>query len=115
MNEEIKIIVNNIVEAINPIKIILFGSYARGDFTCDSDIDIYIVVNDKEKDLIKLTQDAYRSIMLIDRRDVDIVINNESKYNYNKNNTSFERTIAREGKVIYVEAKQILCSPHRRG
>ena len=39
-----------IVHTYRPDKILLFGSRARGDFTCESDIDI-VVVSDKEKDL----------------------------------------------------------------
>ncbi len=33
-----------LVEAANPEKIILFGSYARGDFTKDSDLDLLVIV-----------------------------------------------------------------------
>jgi predicted nucleotidyltransferase len=33
-----------LVEAAHPAKIILFGSYARGDFTEDSDLDLLMIV-----------------------------------------------------------------------
>jgi len=36
-------IVKKIVKAINPQKIILFGSYARGDYNKDSDLDLFII------------------------------------------------------------------------
>ena len=38
-NEQINEIVRKIAEAIQPDKIILFGSYARGDYNEDSDLD----------------------------------------------------------------------------
>ena len=37
---------DRIIEQINPKKIILFGSYARGEATNDSDIDLLVVIND---------------------------------------------------------------------
>ena len=33
-----------VIEKYHPEKIILFGSYARGDFTEDSDIDVAVIV-----------------------------------------------------------------------
>ncbi|MDR1053235.1 MAG: nucleotidyltransferase domain-containing protein, partial [Planctomycetaceae bacterium] len=36
-------IVNSIVSTVSPDKIILFGSYARGDYKKGSDIDILIL------------------------------------------------------------------------
>ncbi|MDP6041008.1 MAG: nucleotidyltransferase domain-containing protein [Candidatus Latescibacteria bacterium] len=36
---------HRIVEQFNPIKIILFGSYARGTATPDSDVDLLVVKN----------------------------------------------------------------------
>ena len=35
------------------VKIILYGSYARGDFRQDSDIDIMILVNDLDDSLVE--------------------------------------------------------------
>ena len=41
--ELIQYIVQKIVKAIDPEKILLFGSYARGDYTEDSDLDLFII------------------------------------------------------------------------
>ncbi len=41
--EELK---NRILNVTNPLKIILFGSAARGDMSSDSDLDILIVLQD---------------------------------------------------------------------
>jgi len=40
--ELINYIVEKIVREIQPEKVILFGSYARGDFNRDSDLDLFI-------------------------------------------------------------------------
>lgn len=39
----IRVAVENLKLAFNPIKIVLFGSYARGDYSEDSTIDIFII------------------------------------------------------------------------
>ena len=49
-SSEIENIKNIIVSEYHPDKIILFGSYARGDNKPDSDIDI-LVISDREKHL----------------------------------------------------------------
>ena len=53
MNEKIKSILNEIVEILKkeykPIKIILFGSYAYGNPMEDSDIDLLIIKETKER------------------------------------------------------------------
>jgi len=40
----------------------LFGSYARGDFNSDSDIDLYVIGSIKEKDLYELVKRAEEKI-----------------------------------------------------
>lgn len=41
----IRVIIENLKLAFNPQKIILFGSYARGDFREDSTIDVFIIAD----------------------------------------------------------------------
>ncbi|MBQ6240491.1 MAG: nucleotidyltransferase domain-containing protein [Firmicutes bacterium] len=38
-----------IVEHIHPLKVILFGSFAKGSYTEDSDYDIYLVVKGRNE------------------------------------------------------------------
>jgi uncharacterized protein len=47
--ERIQNIVQRIVAGVNPLKIILFGSYAYGNPTPDSDVDILVVMNTSER------------------------------------------------------------------
>jgi predicted nucleotidyltransferase len=44
--ERLPEITERIVKTSNPEKIILFGSYARGDFGADSDLDLLIIIPD---------------------------------------------------------------------
>ncbi|MGQ9706854.1 MAG: nucleotidyltransferase domain-containing protein [bacterium] len=54
MNDNVKNIISSIIslliERYSPIKIILFGSYARGTDTKDSDIDLLIIREDDKKE-----------------------------------------------------------------
>jgi len=44
--EYINLIIDKLKSTINPYKVILFGSFAYGKPTKDSDIDIIVVTND---------------------------------------------------------------------
>jgi predicted nucleotidyltransferase len=44
IEETIETAARLLVEAAHPEKIILFGSYARGDFTKDSDLDLLVIL-----------------------------------------------------------------------
>jgi len=46
-NKQIQTVTDIIVEAIQPEKILLFGSYASGNANKHSDIDIIVIVNNK--------------------------------------------------------------------
>lgn len=45
--EELKLEIVQKLKPLNPKKIILFGSYAYGTPSKDSDIDLYVVTNDE--------------------------------------------------------------------
>jgi len=45
--EKIKVDIIEKLKPLNPYRIILFGSYAYGTPTEDSDIDLYVVTNDE--------------------------------------------------------------------
>lgn len=42
--EKLKELVRRIVDAVNPLRIILFGSAVRGEMTRDSDVDVLVVM-----------------------------------------------------------------------
>ena len=43
--EKVQMVVQRLIEVANPKKIILFGSYVRGDATRDSDLDVLVVTS----------------------------------------------------------------------
>ena len=101
VNNEIVTIANKFKEALNPLSIYLFGSYARNDFNEKSDYDFYIVVPDENYDNIEQTSAAYCSLIGMKRRPVDIVVGSHSTFERRKAFSSLERTVANEGVLIY--------------
>ena len=59
MNVEIQCITKDVVDRLFDLlgdkldRVILFGSYARGDFTPESDIDIMVILNCSEEELLE--------------------------------------------------------------
>ena len=102
MNEEIQNIVNRFVETLNPLKIYLFGSFARGSENNESDYDFYIVMNKNYQVTNETIANAYISLKGIKRRPVDIIINNESVFDERVEfiNT-LENTVIQEGILLY--------------
>lgn len=48
LTDQLPEITRRIVRTSNPDKIILFGSYARGDFSADSDLDLLVIMPNVE-------------------------------------------------------------------
>jgi len=77
-------------------RIILFGSYARGDYTEESDIDI-LIVGDVDFDYII---DLCTKLLLKYGVVINAIIESEEQFN-KKINWSFHRNVLDEGKVLY--------------
>lgn len=85
-------------------QIILFGSYARGDYTEESDIDIAVLVDcDRaetsryRKDLVRLSSEMDLKNMVV----VNFVCLPYEEFNEKKSYYPFYANIEKEGKVIY--------------
>ena len=63
--EKIEELKEQFISQLKPLKIYLFGSFANGTYTVESDFDFYIIVSDEVKELKDLTTQAYRSIRKI--------------------------------------------------
>ena len=63
--EKIEELKEQFISQLKPLKIYLFGSFADGTYTEESDFDFYIIVSDEVKELKDLTTQAYRSIRKI--------------------------------------------------
>lgn len=105
--ELIDYIVEKIVHEIQPEKIILYGSYARGDFHKDSDLDLFIIKDSDES--------SRKMGMIVDRLlagrlfsvDVRVRKPSEVEWNFSADNPFYTHHIFEDGKVLYdKEAKK---------
>jgi predicted nucleotidyltransferase len=111
-NQELHVITESVVKSVMDLsaekihKMILYGSYARGDFNQDSDIDIMIILNCTKEDVlayrklinklasrIGLEHDIMLSVLLRDK---------ESFYQY-KEVLPFYQNISKEGVELYTK------------
>lgn len=96
-----KRIVSSIRSAVPVEKIILFGSYARGEATKDSDVDLYLVVDPKNGPVSRQVGLARRSLLWMDIPR-DVVANTAAGFKATSNDFAYiEHTVAREGQVLY--------------
>ncbi|ODS29964.1 MAG: Nucleotidyltransferase domain protein [Candidatus Scalindua rubra] len=93
-------LVNNIVETVHPLRILLFGSAARGETGPHSDIDV-LVVMPKGIHRRKTAQLLYQQIRGIGVS-FDIIVATPEDLEKHKDNIGLiYRTILQEGKQVY--------------
>lgn len=104
-NEQISLELENIVQAIvkelQPEKIYLFGSYARGDENADSDFDIYVILEDTRPASLDMCSRAYKAIWGKADHPVDILVQNRHVFNRRKRIDTVEKEVEREGLILY--------------
>nr|WP_281034170.1 nucleotidyltransferase domain-containing protein [Methanocaldococcus fervens] len=76
-------------------KVILFGSYARGDYNEESDIDILVIGDIKLDDIIDLVVDIMVKYGIL----INVIIKSENEFNKLRY-SSFYSTILNEGVEI---------------
>lgn len=110
MSDETQALLNKYILEVKKIygsclyKIILYGSYARGDFGADSDIDIMILLNLSDLQLKKYSKQL--SYMTYDFNldyDLDIkpIVKSAKFFEKWRKNYPFYNNIQREGVLLY--------------
>ncbi|MFQ5676801.1 MAG: nucleotidyltransferase domain-containing protein [bacterium] len=99
--ELIDYIVEKIVREIRPEKIVLYGSYARGDYHKDSDLDLFII-KDGEESSRTLTRKV-DGLLTARRFPLDVRVRNSSEveWNFRAKNPFYIYHIFGQGKVLY--------------
>lgn len=97
--EDIK---NKLVSKINPKTIILFGSTAKGKADNDSDLDLFIVWDEKTGlSNVKRRIELRKIIGLIDKPLDILTCNSQELKKALEDEKSFTSSIVKEGKIIY--------------
>jgi predicted nucleotidyltransferase len=102
--EKVQAAISRIVEVCNPRRIILFGSFARGDMHPDSDLDILVVVKNPvenpRKESVRIRR-ALKGLIMA----VDVVVLDEGRLlDLSTVPGLVYREAIREGRTVYESA-----------
>ena len=84
-------------------RIIVYGSYARGDYTENSDVDVMILVKTPEESIhnyIESVSDCAFEYLMKYGIDISPVIKNEEHFNYWVDNLPYYRNVRDEGVIV---------------
>ena len=99
---EIEEMKSRLVEQLSPERVYLFGSFASGTGTAESDLDFYVVVQDDGQDLAELTARAYKAVRKSKKRPVDILVGTTAVFEARKDiPSSVEQEVYRKGVLLY--------------
>ncbi|MCX9089529.1 MAG: nucleotidyltransferase domain-containing protein [Candidatus Methanoperedens sp.] len=105
MTNPLDIAIEIIIRSINPDKIILFGSRARGDNKKESDYDICVIKKDVSHRR-KLAQQIYRFLYGVGVP-IDIIVETPERFEELKDNPfMIYKEISKYGKVVYEKRSQ---------
>jgi uncharacterized protein len=83
-------------------KIILYGSYARGDFNDESDIDFMVILKDEEVRTSREILNTYKLLYhLALKNDIEVSMFAASQKRYDLATKAFYRFIKKEGITVY--------------
>jgi len=100
MDSALEKVVERIVQGVQPDKIILFGSHARGDYGGESDYDICVIKEGVEHRR-KLAQKIHKLLYGLGVP-VDVIVETPERFNELKADPFLVyREIARNGRVLY--------------
>lgn len=103
--EAIERLVQRLVEGLKPEKIILFGSYAHGEPTGESDLDVMIIVPESHEPAYRRGQKAYRCVGAIGISK-DLLVLTQAEFDAQADvATSLARRARDEGIILYARGK----------
>ncbi len=99
--ETLPLAIEKLIREVNPEKIILFGSYAYGNPTPDSDVDLLVIVRPKPGET---RRERYLrvALALIPRQfPTDIIVHTPEEIEQRLEHSFFLREILSKGKILY--------------
>lgn len=101
MHKENEPIIKDIIKSLSVLKtvlaIVLFGSVTKGQDTLESDIDICVVVEKKDRSINKTISNLFLELEKKHNRNIQLIICDKS---FERMERQFLETILREGEVL---------------
>lgn len=102
MNEQIKLLRDTLSGRFDAKQIILFGSHADGKATKESDLDLCVIADLKNKRKIELMREIRRTLSDLISNPLDILVYNEDEFNARAGlGNTLEHKIMRDGIKVY--------------
>jgi len=106
MDEKVKIELDNIVRVLagtgTVSKVFLFGSYASGEETPDSDIDLCVLTTEKVESHFKTAGNFRKKLLGVKTMPLDLLAFNQDEFDFHsKRPSSFHHEIAENGVLLY--------------
>ena len=95
--KELQTLVSIITQTVPAIDVILFGSFAYGEPTEESDIDLYVVIKDESMRPVEAMQKISNAIGSVQKRPVDILVGSESAFRERQSQATIEKEVAQKG------------------
>ncbi len=108
--DELNIVTKEVVDAVLDLlkekvyKIVLYGSYARGDFTSESDIDIMILLDCSKEEVKEYRSQVSRLASRIGLKndiEVSLLLRDRQSFEEGQQILPFYRNVAGEGVYLY--------------
>ena len=99
--EKLKQICNVIHQTVDKEKIYLFGSYAYGVPTQNSDFDLCVIIPDNELRPADAIKKIRRALYSVQDMPLDIIVYRSEDFTNRQQTASLERKISREGVLLY--------------
>jgi len=104
---ELEQIINAITDVVEVKEIYLFGSFAYGTPTQDSDFDLYVLLADGTERPLQAIQKMNMAIARMDIRSVDILAEESKRFQEKCSAMTLERTIHEKGVKLYERDVQL--------
>jgi predicted nucleotidyltransferase len=101
IRNELKKIKQTILHTVETEEIYLFGPYAEGIFSEDSDFDICVVIPDDSIRPLEAMQIIGRALYQEQKKPINILVRRASDFQQRKLLPTLERTIVQEGVRLY--------------
>lgn len=100
--EDIK---NRLIKTYNPVAIYLFGSYAWGTPSEDSDLDLLIVIEKSDEKSYDRPIAGYRALRGLELIAKDLIVQTKEEFEQRSREvTTLEYKIKKDGELIYARA-----------